>query len=241
MNIILWGLICFILVYEPMIGYWLYQRFKMRVITDPSIRLRYYHILMIGLWLSTLMILIVIANFKLTLKDILITVPNINTEILGTVITYIVIGIVILYTLLLLYYVIGYFISDHVKNQLIFMKQKQVEQITFTEILPVTKREKSTWNQVAWTAGITEEMIYRGFLIFSFTTLFPEWSIWLVLLCSSILFGLAHTYQGLSGVIRTTVFGFVFGMLAVALNSIIPLILLHTLIDYVGKLGNIDE
>ena len=241
MNLILWGFIGFTLLYEPIIGYWLYLRFKMSVLTNPAIRIRYYQIVMLGLWLPTLIILIVVAYSEFTLEELRLTMPSINTETLGPIATYIVIGVALLYSILLLYYAFGYFISDNVKNKMIVMKQKQMEQIEFTELLPVTKKEKVIWNQVAWTAGITEEIIYRGFLLFAFNTLFPEWSIWLVLLCASILFGLAHTYQGLSGVIRTTIFGFVFGMLAVALNSIIPLILLHALIDYVGKLGDENE
>ena len=238
MNIILWGIIGFTLLYEPIIGYWLYQRFKIRVLTNPTIRVRYYQIVMLGLWLPTLIILIVVVTSELTLEDLRIIMPSININALGPAVTYIVIGVALLYSILLLYYAIGYFISDHVKNKMIVMKQEQMKQIKYTEILPVTKKDKVVWNQVAWTAGITEEIIYRGFLIIAFNTLFPEWSIWSVLFCASILFGLAHTYQGLSGVIRTTIFGFVFGMLAVALNSIIPLILLHALIDYVGKLGD---
>lgn len=241
MNIILWGIIGFTFLYEPIIGYWLYQRFKIRVLTNPTIRVRYYQIVMIGLWLPTLIIFLVVATSELTLGDLRIIMPSINTNTLGPVVTYIVIGIALLYCILLLYYAIGYFISNHVKNKMIVTKQEQMKQIGFNEILPVTKKDKVIWNQVAWTAGITEEIIYRGLLIFAFNTLFPEWSIWLVLLCAAILFGLAHTYQGLSGVILTTIFGFVFGMLAVALNSIIPLVLLHALIDYVAKLGDENE
>ncbi|WP_285398418.1 CPBP family intramembrane glutamic endopeptidase [Lysinibacillus sp. fls2-241-R2A-57] len=241
MNILLWGFIGFTLLYEPIIGYWLYQRFKIRVLTDPASRIHYYKIVMLGLWIPTLIILIVVANSELTLEELRVIMPSINTKELGTIVTYIVIGVALLYSVLLLYYAIGYFISDKVKNKMKIMKQKQMKQIAFTELLPVTKKDKAIWNQVAWTAGVTEEIIYRGLLIFAFNTLFPEWSIWFVLLCTSIIFGLAHTYQNLSGVIRTTIFGFVFGMLAVALNSIIPLILLHALIDYVGKLGDENE
>ncbi|MGE7671989.1 CPBP family intramembrane glutamic endopeptidase [Lysinibacillus sp. NPDC094403] len=241
MNILLWGFIGFTLLYEPIIGYWLYQRFKIRVLTNPASRIHYYKIVMLGLWLPTLFILIIVANSELTLEELRVIMPSINTKALGPIVTYIVIGVGLLYSISLLYYAIGYFISNNVKSKMILMKQKQMKHITFTELLPVTKKDKVIWNQVAWTAGITEEIIYRGFLIFAFNALFPEWSIWLVLLCTSIIFGLAHTYQSLSGVIRTTIFGFVFGMLAIALNSIIPLILLHALIDYVGKLGDENE
>lgn len=164
MNIILWGFIGFTLLYEPIIGYWLYQRFKIRVLTNPASRIHYYKIIMLGLWLPTLIILIVVENSELTLEALRVIMPSINTKALGPIVTYIVIGVALLYSILLLYYAIGYFISDNVKNKMILMKQKQLKQISFTELLPVTKKDKVIWNQVAWTAGVTEEIIYRGFL-----------------------------------------------------------------------------
>ncbi|WP_052342642.1 CPBP family intramembrane glutamic endopeptidase [Bacillus sp. EB01] len=97
------------------------------------------------------------------------------------------------------------------------------------------------WTFVSWTAGITEEIIYRGFLIFAFQQLFPQLGIWMVLILSSILFGLAHTYQGISNVIRTSIIGLFFALLYISLDSIIPLIILHFLIDYIGKLDDGEE
>lgn len=114
--------------------------------------------------------------------------------------------------------------------------------ISFEELLPVTKKEKKLWNYVSLTAGITEEMIYRGFLIYAITYLFPNFSIWLVLVLSSFLFGLAHTYQGFKiGVLRTTIVGFIFSILYIGLGSILPVMILHFLIDYLAKLGDTKQ
>ncbi|MCM3600978.1 CPBP family intramembrane metalloprotease [Robertmurraya korlensis] len=93
---------------------------------------------------------------------------------------------------------------------------------------------------MSWTAGITEEIIYRGFLIFALTQLFPSFSVWMVFILSSLLFGLAHTYQGFLNVIKTSLFGLFFAILYMGLDSIVPLMILHFLIDYVGKIGD-DE
>lgn len=60
----------------------------------------------------------------------------------------------------------------------------------------------------------------------------------LIILLASLLFGLAHTYQGLvTGVLRTTVFGIIFSNIYLGLESILPLIIFHVLIDYFAKLG----
>ncbi|MCY9376680.1 CPBP family glutamic-type intramembrane protease [Bacillus sp. T17B1] len=58
--------------------------------------------------------------------------------------------------------------------------------------------------------------------------LFPQVSIWVIILLASLLFGVAHTYQGLwQGVIRTSLVGALFSALYIIIDSIIPLIFLH--------------
>ena len=48
----------------------------MRVLVlNPTIRVRYYQIVMLGLWLPTLIILIVVANSELTLEELRIIMP----------------------------------------------------------------------------------------------------------------------------------------------------------------------
>ncbi|WP_307287850.1 CPBP family intramembrane glutamic endopeptidase [Bacillus sp. SORGH_AS_0510] len=53
-----------------------------------------------------------------------------------------------------------------------------------------------------------------------------------MLILSSLLFGLAHTYQGISGVVRTTLIGLWFSIVYIGIGSIIPLIFFHALVDY---------
>ena len=87
------------------------------------------------------------------------------------------------------------------------------------------------------TAAITEEVIYRGFLIFAFASLFPSLSIWWV---SSLLqFFLSRSYlSGNQGrYFRTTMVGMVCSILSIGLGSILPLMVFHFVIDYVAKLG----
>ena len=51
---------------------------------------------------------------------------------------------------------------------------------------------------------------------------------WLV---SSMLFGLAHVYQGVAGVIRATIAGLLLGLVAILTGQLILPILLHALFD----------
>jgi len=119
------------------------------------------------------------------------------------------------------------------------MKQ-ELEKSKFSEIMPITKKDKKLWTYVSWTAGVTEEILYRGFLLYILGQLLPSSILWDKLLIAALLFGLAHTYQGYGNVIRTSIIGLFFSFLYIALDSIIPVILLHFLIDYVGKIG-VDE
>jgi len=237
-----WLVIIFALLYEPIVGYFDFRKFKLDVKTNEKARTRYYIHSMIGLWVPTLFILLLAAFTNLTYKDIGLTWPAINTELLGPVMTYSAFGIALLYLFVILYYFIGYRYSVKMRNQLLQVKEKEWEKADFSEILPTTEKERRLWNYVSITAAVTEEIIYRGFLIFALAFVFPHFSIWLIMLLASLLFGLAHTYQGLTGVLRTTVFGIVFSILYIGLGSILPLIVFHFLIDYFAKLGdNVTE
>jgi membrane protease YdiL (CAAX protease family) len=235
-EIALWLVILFALVYEPVFGYFDYRRFKQKVKTDDGARVRYYIKSVIGLWAPVAFILGLVGFTGITGKDIGFAWPGIHTEPLGRVATWIVLIVVLLYTAALLYYAIGYRFSTKIREQTDKAMQEHSEKAGFSDILPVTAREKKWWTFVSLTAGITEEIIYRGFLLFAFSTLFPEWSIWLVILASSALFGLAHTYQGMDGVVRTGLVGFGFALLYVATGSLLLPIVLHFLVDLMAKL-----
>ena len=72
---------------------------------------------------------------------------------------------------------------------------------------------------VAWTlAAFGEEFVYRGYLLRRIAqVLGDEPRAWrAALVTTSILFGVGHVYQGLSGVISAGLGGFVFGLLYLA-------------------------
>ncbi|MCG7344756.1 CPBP family intramembrane metalloprotease [Sporosarcina sp. ACRSL] len=237
-----WLVIIFTLLYEPIIGYFDFQKFKVDVRKNQHARLKYYKNAIIGLWVPTVFILLLVLFTELTLTDIGLSITSINTDTLGPVVTYSVFAIGLFYVCGILYYTIGYHVSDKIQTSLAKAQEKQLGESSFSEILPVTPKEKKVWNYVSLTAGVTEEIIYRGFLLFALSYLFPTLSIWVVIIISSLLFGLAHTYQGFTtGVVRTTIFGIVFSILYIGIGSILPLIVLHFLVDYMAKLGESHE
>lgn len=233
MEIAYWIIILFTFIYEPIIGYYDFRKFQSDVQTKQGARICFYLNTIISLWIPTLIVLLLVAFTDLTFREIGLTFPTINTHTLGPVITFTVFGLALLYVLVILYYLIGYRYRSAIRNQLLQAAEKEAD--GFSEIFPTTEKEKRLWNLVSVTAAITEEIIYRGFLIKAFTTLFPHLSIGFILLIASFLFGLAHTYQGLIGVIRTTVVGIFFSLLYLGFGSIVPVILFHFLIDYFAK------
>jgi uncharacterized protein len=237
MSAFYWLVLLYLVTYEPIYGYFDYQRFKERVQHNPTERVKYYKKVMLGLWLPTLLILAVTAIAPISFQDFGLKTISINTITLGPWVTYIAFGLAGLYIFSLLYYLIGSKLSKKMREQIVQLKNRENDKIPFKDILPYSKEDKRVWTYVSWTAGITEEIIYRGFLIFALAQLFPTISIWLVMIISSVLFGLAHAYQGLLNVIKTSLFGMFFAILYIGFDSIIPLIILHFLIDYVGKIG----
>jgi membrane protease YdiL (CAAX protease family) len=94
--------------------------------------------------------------------------------------------------------------------------------------LPQEDKELRVFFSLSATAGIVEEIIYRGFLIWCLALLMP---LWIAVAASSVAFGLAHTYQGASGVLRTGIAGLALGILYVVSGSIWLPILAHFLAD----------
>lgn len=99
-------------------------------------------------------------------------------------------------------------------------------------VLPSAPVEFGPYAALAVTAGVCEEFLYRGFAIAALSRagLAP----WAVVVVSSVLFGLAHTYQGRTGVAGTALMGLVFGIAREALQSLGPVMVWHAVVDLVA-------
>lgn len=100
----------------------------------------------------------------------------------------------------------------------------------FSALLPVTTRERILWTAVAVSAGICEEIVFRGWLLATLHGALRLNGTALIVL-AAVLFGLAHAYQGITGVVLTAFAGVLFCGLYVATGSLLAPILLHILID----------
>jgi membrane protease YdiL (CAAX protease family) len=97
--------------------------------------------------------------------------------------------------------------------------------------LPNSPAERRWFAAVALSAGVCEEVLYRGFLLRYFTALLPGLGGTGVVLVAAALFALAHTYQGPLGAVVTALMALGFTALFVASNSLWLPIVIHALID----------
>jgi membrane protease YdiL (CAAX protease family) len=93
-------------------------------------------------------------------------------------------------------------------------------------------------------AGLYEEVFVRGLVHARLATLFAgagrpsAGARALAVALGSLLFGLAHAYQGPIGVVQTTLVGLVFGLLSAYWRTVWPAVVAHVAIDTFGLLAS---
>jgi membrane protease YdiL (CAAX protease family) len=108
---------------------------------------------------------------------------------------------------------------------------KALSRIGYLKIVPRNRAELSVFLLVALTAGVWEELVYRGFLLW---LLAPIIGVPGAIGASAVIFGIGHAYQGIRGVIATALVGLVFALLYAWTASLWWLMLAHALIDVYG-------
>lgn len=95
-------------------------------------------------------------------------------------------------------------------------------------MLPHTRGELAWFITLAVTAGLCEELIFRGYLLRAFQ---PATGVWVSATLSCLLFALGHAYQGMGGVLKTGLLGVCFVCIVLAFQSLLPAMVIHALID----------
>jgi membrane protease YdiL (CAAX protease family) len=96
--------------------------------------------------------------------------------------------------------------------------------------------EMAAFVVVCLTAGVCEELLYRGWMVGMLRA--ATGSTWAAVAASTIMFGIGHAYQGLKGMFRTVFVGVQLAILYVMVGSLIPGQVLHAGVDLlVGVAG----
>jgi membrane protease YdiL (CAAX protease family) len=119
----------------------------------------------------------------------------------------------------------------------LFQRQEALALIT-----PRSGPEFRLWIVASLTAGVTEELLCRGYIIW----VFHNWmSWWFAAAASSVVFGFGHFYQGPRGVLQTALAGAVFAAVVGITGSLLPAMAIHALVDigagYCARLAFRDE
>ena len=91
-----------------------------------------------------------------------------------------------------------------------------------------TREELALFLKLSLTAGICEELLYRGYLIWYLER-------WIgpipAVVAAALIFGFGHLYQGRRGMLTTALVGVVFGVVYRVSGSLYLGMVLHTLAD----------
>ncbi len=102
-------------------------------------------------------------------------------------------------------------------------------------LAPGSFPEMIVWVILAATAGFCEEFIFRGYLQKQFHTITGSEAAAVAM--QAVCFGIAHSYQGVKSMITITVYGALFGILALYRKSLRPGMIQHAMQDSFSGLG----
>ena len=98
-------------------------------------------------------------------------------------------------------------------------------------LLPGTPQERSWFGAVSVGAGISEELCFRGFLLYYLAAYLPNTATWQRVLVTAIVFALAHIYQGWKPAIGTGVLGLILAGLYLLTRSLFLPMVVHAAVD----------
>ena len=207
----------------PVYIYFTWESDKRLVLSSPEKRITVYGSTIVMLWLPVLVLMFVVfqsgAGNGLALDNIGFVFKWDWANLLG---------------LFLVFLLAGYFYYSLQKLKKNDKEQQALKsQMAYIQwFLPANPKEYRWFMYgVSISAGICEEILFRGYLIQALGDYLPTYG---AVIISSVLFGLPHIYQGPIHVIRTAVLGLIMALIYLATESLLVPILLHVLVDMYG-------
>lgn len=108
------------------------------------------------------------------------------------------------------------------------LEKLEVEFEPLRELMPHTKEELHGFYRLSVTAGVVEELLWRGYLMWYLSHYLPLST---TVVVSAVLFGFAHAYQGIANVPKLCLVGLVFPCLYLFSGSLWLPMLLHAAMD----------
>ena len=215
LEYILWGYF----IGYPIYIYCTHEQEKQMVLAQPEKLIPVYRVTMLYLWLPTAVVLALVWGGSLSLTDLgLHWHWGLETQIA--------VGLLILVTGLFCVQIVQTKKSAENQQALI----KQMAQMSW--FMPKNVGEAGYFIfGVSVTAGICEELLFRGYLLNLFDLYLPTYA---AVILSSLAFGAGHIYQGYFNVLRTAVMGAVLAVIYLLTESLFIVIYLHIIMDMLG-------
>ena len=102
-------------------------------------------------------------------------------------------------------------------------------------MIPVTHTEKLLYVGVSLSAGICEELVFRGFLVATLTVATGSAS--MAVIMSAVVFGIAHAHQDAAGAMRAGLLALLLTIPVLMTGSLYPGIAAHAAIDLLAGLS----
>lgn len=217
-------------VYQPVGGVTDHRKFLRAVADDAGARARYYRMLIVEITVPSVAVLLLTLSGWYSAVDIGIALPGWSGAI-NRWAAYCVLAVTGVYALLILQQLVMARVSQRFRDKLASVKLPE----DILQMMPQTPAEKRLWGWVSLTAGLFEELLYRGFLLSILLALIPQINMYLAIAVLGVVFGFGHCYQGALGVLRTGLYGMLLAALYVVTGSILPGIVLHFLTDFAAK------
>ena len=223
----------YLVVGEPFVGYVLHRRFEGRLRTDPAARRSFYRRLLVLEWGLALVTLVV-----------WLAAPDVRAEQVGLgwptrwpgVFTSLALVLLVVLVLLSTRALRGGAVAGPPPDALRRTRPGEARHAeppghATLALLPRSRSERRLFAFVGVTAGVCEEWLYRGFFLAVVAALAPGLPDGVLVLVAGAAFGLAHAYQGLTGVLTTGVLGGVLAAIYLGTGSLLLPVLLHAAID----------
>jgi membrane protease YdiL (CAAX protease family) len=230
LNLVLLILVLVLMtVVYPIAGYYQSKRLRDQMVNRVYNKILWYRSSIIWSWVPTLAIMFLVLISGFNLADLGFVTPSAQINRVGNIWFYGALAGAAIYFIYSLYAILSFRLSNKIR-----LEHADKIPAAMRMMLPVSIKEKSAWTLLAISAGITEEINYRGYLFFAIPLIFPRVSGLAIIGVTSLLFAIGHIYQGKEA-FKPALAGVAIGTIFYLTGSIYPVIIIHIAQDLVAK------
>jgi membrane protease YdiL (CAAX protease family) len=221
----------YLVVGEPVAGHVLHRRFEGRLRRDPGARRSFYRRLLVLEWgLAVLALVVWLSAPGVDAGQVGLRWPQRWPGPLTGLVVVLVVAFVVVSTRALRS---GALLeaAEPVRRRPGEGRHAEPPGHATLALLPRSRSERRLFTVVGLTAGLCEEWLYRGFFLAVVNALTGGLSTGVLIVVAAVAFGLAHAYQGPSGIVATGLLGGVMAALYLQSGSLLLPVVLHAAID----------